>query len=215
MKGRPTNVIAYLPFCILIISSFNITSFSQTLSNYEINIDMAVTKRMTYDEMMRLIQSSESYGFDSQDTLGFRNVLLPDSVCGNFVISRIIRKKDNYIVQEGKLKKQTLFIYEAIGPLRSSYEVRHIRIISQKENSINNVKIKKNNQYELVLYSISRTDCCSHSDNDGNIIYMIRKPEEHKQSLLYKKSIWISRMDLSSYNYFESPNIIGRCYYAP
>ena len=144
------SFITHSLLCILIISSFSIIGHSQTLYDYEIVTDVAVTKRMTRDKIMQLIKYSESYDIDSRDTT-LKNNPLPDSVYGIFKISQIIKKKDNYIVQNGKLKKLTLFIYEAVclSDSSNSNTVRYIRIISPKEYSINCVKIKKKHQYHI------------------------------------------------------------------
>lgn len=139
---------------------------------------------------------------------------LPDSIHGIFKINNIIEKKDNFVKKGNKLAKQTIFLIDIENIDTMEKYPQYIRLISVEiDNGVENKqkKIEIGQEYEMTIYSFFEKDCCRPIEEDGNIIYLTRKPNEQMTSIFFE-DIWVVFIDISSYNMFETPNIKGLYY---
>ena len=141
--------------------------------------------------------------------------ILPDSIIGRFKIIKIIEKKDNYQLVKNKLKQKSIFLID-IESIDMDTIPQFIRIISV-DFPVNNLKespmeeIKEGQQYQMCLYSFFEYDRWPKYPSDG--VIMMRQPNQGVSSILFN-NIWVVKIDISSWNFFETSNLKG-LYYLP
>ncbi|MDL2230803.1 hypothetical protein LJB75_00105 [Bacteroidales bacterium OttesenSCG-928-L19] len=140
--------------------------------------------------------------------------ILPDSIHSVFRISNILKKKNNFSKQEGRLTKKIIYLIDIENIDSIEKYPQYLRLLSIDKRCRGKKKIKVGQQYEMTIFSFFERDCCRPIEKDGQITYLIRKPNEHLISVLYE-DIWVVYIDISSYNLFETPNLKGLYYVSP
>lgn len=137
---------------------------------------------------------------------------IQDSILGVFKIKKIVRKKNNYSKAMGKLIKQSIFLIDVENIDSTEEYPQYIRLLSVDRADGKGKKIKVGQDYEMTIYSFFKKDCCRPTIRNGETIYRIRQPNQSVECFFFD-NIWVVHMDISGYNLFETPNLIGLHYY--
>jgi hypothetical protein len=140
--------------------------------------------------------------------------LLPDSITGIFKVARITERQGNYYLKEGEIADRIVhFIDIESTSTNDTICPMYMRLISVDNPETNGEKIKIGESYKMKIYSFFKEDCCMSKNENGEIIYSIRPPDNGAHSFLFE-DMWMIDMDLGNYNFFETPNLKG-LYYLP
>jgi len=136
---------------------------------------------------------------------------IPDTIKGIFKIDRITKKENNYQQKGNKLIKRNVYLIEVLNVNSTITNPQFIQLFSVETSDTKGKKIKVGKQYEMTIYSYFKDDCCSPIEEDGQLIYRIRKPGEHLCSVLFE-DIWVINIDIVSFNLFGTINLNGLYY---
>lgn len=126
-------------------------------------------------------------------------------------VEKIIKKKNNYTLVNGKLKKCVVYIIQ-LQLLSDSINNSNMQIISlpdSKDKFTNLQVIKKDSVYDFFLVSYFSIDHNRVMMGDGSVVTPVRGPQSYSCILL--KDIWIEELDMF-YNYYKTPNLSGLYY---
>lgn len=147
----------------------------------------------------------------NMDTLSGRT-RLPDSIQHVFIIKRIEKKKDNYQIRKGHLRRTAIYLIDIEAEQTSSQYPPKMRVLS-----VDNVdkktlkKIKLDSSYRMIVYPFFYVDASSAYFDDGKLVNPTMQPLQSKYPIIYD-NIWIPYLDFTPYNWFWSPNIVGIFY---
>ena len=126
-------------------------------------------------------------------------------------VEEIIKKKNNYTLVNGKLKKCVVYIIQ-LQLLSDSLNSSYMRIISvpgRKDKLTNLQLIKKDSIYDFFLVSYFSIDHNRVMMEDGSVVTPVRGPRTYSCVLL--NDIWIAELDMF-FNYYKTPNLSGLYY---
>lgn len=134
-------------------------------------------------------------------------------ITGEYKVTSIKKKKDNFYVHKNRLKKKTLYLIDIENANTNIRSPMYIRILSFEENIKNHQKIAVGKTYKFKLSHLVGIDYSIPEIVDGQEIYTVRSNPRRMESCFYK-GIFISKFYyVGNYN-VETPNLKG-LYYIP
>jgi hypothetical protein len=130
---------------------------------------------------------------------------------GNYVegvyrVDKILKKTDNFFVYNNKLKKKTIYILDLYCIDKDSTLPYNVKLISFKQKSKNGRLIKKNSDYQLLLFQIL-------GNNFTKPLHERYIAVGHGQrENCYYKNFFIRYLETGTKYYVESPNVKGLHY---
>ena len=139
------------------------------------------------------------------------DVLLPDSLHGPFVITRVIEKRHNYILKRNKLTKQILYMLDVVN-ITQEQSPAFICVIVPTEK-LQKSKIESGDTLKTTIYPLFWKD--KFIDNQGDTTYTSLPSLKTPHSFVFR-DIWIENLHTSYRNYFfvrqfsNFPSIIAK-----
>jgi hypothetical protein len=131
-------------------------------------------------------------------------------VHSDFKIVNIIKKKNNYQLNDSKLTKKKVLLID-IEPIEKIEgfpdNARLIEITQPLKCQKNANKIAIGRTYEMTVFFFFNKNCCKL--NKG--VTLVRHPNKYLTCFLFKM-IWVENIDFNSYNFCETPNLKGLYY---
>lgn len=124
------------------------------------------------------------------------DILLPDSLCGPFVITRIVEKKDNFILKR-KLAKQVIYMVD-VRRITQERSPNFICVIIPRETSQNRV-FNVGDTLKVTIYPLFWRDKFLHKQ--GDTIYSSLPSLKTPISFVFR-NIWIENLQGTYRNYF-------------
>ena len=130
--------------------------------------------------------------------------ILPDTICGTFTITSIIKKNNNYIVKNNKLFKTTMFIVDvsnndSIG----NQNIQYIRILIFQHSYPKKFPIlKTRHQYKFTLKPFFHNNCCDYIVSDDGIIVVPLRQSRSRNTYIIN-GVLVPYFNFYNYNIVE------------
>lgn len=133
---------------------------------------------------------------------------LPDTLCGIYEITNIMKKSNNFIVQNNKLRKTTMLIIDVANTdSMENQKIKYIRILVFRHlYSKGAPRLKTAHQYKFTLTPFFHNNCCDEIVNDnGAIVYPLRQSRSRHTYLI--NGVLVPYFNFNDYNIVEIVNV--------